>query len=51
MFGHLWSLAIEEQFYLVWPIVVGLIAWRSRRVHRAVVVVLHRRRRSPRCCG
>jgi peptidoglycan/LPS O-acetylase OafA/YrhL len=39
MFGHLWSLAIEEQFYLVWPVVVGLIAWRSRHVHRAVIIV------------
>ncbi|MEP7045062.1 MAG: acyltransferase, partial [Ilumatobacteraceae bacterium] len=39
MFGHLWSLAIEEQFYLFWPVVVGLIAWRSRHAHRTVMVV------------
>jgi peptidoglycan/LPS O-acetylase OafA/YrhL len=27
-FDHLWSLAIEEQFYVVWPVVVAFLLWR-----------------------
>ena len=35
--GHLWSLAVEEQFYLLWPFVLLLA---GRRALRACVVLL-----------
>jgi peptidoglycan/LPS O-acetylase OafA/YrhL len=37
-FGHLWSLAVEEQFYIVWPMAVTILTIRARL--RTVVLVL-----------
>jgi peptidoglycan/LPS O-acetylase OafA/YrhL len=37
LFSHMWSLALEEQFYVVWPAVV-LLLLNARRALRVVVV-------------
>ena len=33
---HLWSLGVEEQFYFVWPLILG-IAWKLCKPHRQSV--------------
>ena len=39
MFDHLWSLAIEEQFYLLWPLVLVAIWKWSNRPTRTLLIL------------
>lgn len=39
LFQHYWSLGIEEQFYLIWPLML-MLGWRILRSQRAVFAAL-----------
>jgi peptidoglycan/LPS O-acetylase OafA/YrhL len=36
---HLWSLGIEEQFYIAWPLLIGLLV-NGRRIHLRVPILI-----------
>lgn len=37
---HMWSLGVEEQFYMVWPLALAGFAWMAKGRHSAMVALI-----------
>ncbi|MEM7106864.1 MAG: acyltransferase [Bacteroidota bacterium] len=40
LYSHLWSLSIEEQFYLLWPIIVYVLSIRGLKILAITIIIL-----------
>jgi peptidoglycan/LPS O-acetylase OafA/YrhL len=40
VFPHLWSLAVEEQYYMIWPLFVWLFSFRNLKAILITVIIL-----------
>jgi peptidoglycan/LPS O-acetylase OafA/YrhL len=38
--AHFWSLAVEEQFYLIWPLIIYLIPERERLIRVCIAIII-----------
>jgi peptidoglycan/LPS O-acetylase OafA/YrhL len=38
--GHLWSLAVEEQFYLIWPFIIYFVSKRKLKLVLLFIIIL-----------
>ena len=38
LLSHLWSLGVEEQFYLIWPLIAGLVIARKRMFDGVLII-------------
>jgi peptidoglycan/LPS O-acetylase OafA/YrhL len=36
---HLWSLGIEEQFYLIWPLIISLIFFKKISIWKVILII------------